>query len=160
MLDFASMRMLRDRRGAGIAEYALLLFLIVVIAAVTYRVMGQRVGRAGNKTNQEFQAQHAGNKSGGAGQGAPGDSAGGGAQPQGGAGGGAAGAGGGGGGGAASAQAAGAKPSDNSSGSAPSDEEEPVEQRKIPFWKIIGAVILVLFAVGGYLAFRKGNKAG
>ncbi len=155
--------MLRDRRGAGVAEYALLLFLIIVIAAVTYRVMGQRVGRAGNKTNQEFQAQHAGNKSGGAGQGAPGDSAGGaGAQQQGGAGGGGGGAaaGGGGGGSAASAQAGGAKPSDNSSGSAPSDEEEPVEQRKIPFWKIIGAVILVLFAIGGYLAFRKGNKAG
>ena len=46
--------LLRDRRGATMVEYALLLFLVLVVAAVVYREVGKKVRMAGDMTNQQF----------------------------------------------------------------------------------------------------------
>jgi len=151
--------MLRDRRGVGVAEYALMLFLVVAVVAVAFRYMGKSVKHAGNKTEEQFQANNAsgansaggansggasGANSGGAGGGAGGKAGGGG----GGGGGGTAGGGGGGGG---------AQSSTGPQGVGPGEEED---EQSTPLWKIIGGVFLVLFAVGGYFAFRKQSKGG
>jgi cobalamin biosynthesis Mg chelatase CobN len=144
--------MVCDRRGVGVAEYALLLFLVVAIAAGTYRFVGGRVKRAGNKTNQQF-AQGATSGGSGGQQAAGGaDQAGGAANA--GATGGGGGSGAGGGGGASQGAAGGGKAeTSGASGSADTDDVEAAQ--KTPLWKIIGAVFLVLFAVGGFFAFRK-----
>ena len=47
--------MLRDRRGVGVAEYALMLFLVIVMAAVVFRYLGKSEKHAGNKTEEQFQ---------------------------------------------------------------------------------------------------------
>lgn len=145
-----------DRRGVGVAEYALLLFLVIAIAAGTYRFLGGRVRHAGNKTNQQF-AQGAAGAGSGAQQGAGGaDTAGGTKSGGAGAAGGAGGAGGAaGGGGGANQGGAGSKPADTAGASGASDVDDAEVAQKTPLWKIIGAVFLVLFAVGGYFAFRK-----
>jgi len=153
--------MLRDRRGVGVAEYALMLFLVVAVVAVAFRYMGKSVKHAGNKTEEQFQGSGASgaNSAGGAnsgGGGAPAASGGGG----GGAGGKAAGGGGGGGGGGSAGGGSGgggAQSSTGPQGVAPGDEDE---EQSTPLWKIIGGVFLVLFAVGGYFAFRKQGKGG
>ena len=46
--------MWRDRRGAGIAEYALLLLIIVIVGAVAFKFIGGGVKHAGNKTDEQF----------------------------------------------------------------------------------------------------------
>jgi len=153
--------MLRDRRGVGVAEYALMLFLIIAMVAVAFRYMGKSVKHAGNKTEEQFQGGGAGGgansaggaNSGGAAGGANANNAGGSGGKAGGAGGGGGGsaAGGGGGGGG------GANASSGPQGIAPGEEEE---EQSTPLWKIIGGVFLVLFAIGGYFAFRKQNKGG
>jgi len=150
-------RMVRDRRGVGVAEYALLLFLIVAIAAGTYRFVGNRVKHAGNKTNQQFAAGGAGSGGSGGQQGTGAGGAGGSDQGKSegqGGGGGSAGGSGGGGGGGGSAQGGGGKGADTTKGGG-DDVEQSEELQKTPLWKIIGAVFLVLFAVGGYFAFKK-----
>ena len=154
--------MLRDRRGVGVAEYALMLFLVVAVVAVAFRYMGKSVKHAGNKTEEQFQGNNASgaNSAGGASSagGAGGASSGGGA---GGAGGNAAGGGGGGGGGGSAAGGGGgggnAQSSTGPQAVVPGEEEE---ERSTPLWKIIGGVFLVLFAIGGYFAFRKQSKSG
>ena len=151
--------MLRDRRGVGVAEYALLLFLVVALAAVVFRYMGKNVKHAGNKTEEQFQTNNASgaNSAGGAASGGAGgtSTAGGGAGGGGGktgSGGGGSGTAGGGGGGGGQAQS-----TTNSGGGAAGDEEP---EQSTPLWKIIGGVFLVLFAIGGYFAFRKQSKSG
>ena len=48
-------RFVRDRRGATMVEYAILLFLILVIAAVVYKSVGKSVSTAGTSAAQQFQ---------------------------------------------------------------------------------------------------------
>lgn len=48
-------RLLRDTRGATMVEYAILLFLILVVAAVVYRQVGKDVRMSGDKTTAQFQ---------------------------------------------------------------------------------------------------------
>jgi hypothetical protein len=151
--------MLRDRRGVGVAEYALLLFLMVVLAAVVFRYMGKNVKHAGNKTEEQFQANNnsgGANSAGGASSGGAGgpSTAGGGA---GGSGGSSGGAGGGGGGGASGGGGGNAQ---SSTGAGGGGGDEVAEEQSTPLWKIIGGVFLVLFAIGGYFAFRKQSKSG
>jgi Flp pilus assembly pilin Flp len=165
----------RDRRGAGIAEYALLLLIILIIGALVFKFVGSGVKHAGNKTNEQFAG------GGGAGESSQGAGAGGGSagdkgrsgdkksgdksagqnqegtsgQGAGQSGGATAGGGGAGGGGG------GAQASQNQTGGGGSaDDEQPGEERKTPFWKIIGGVFVLLFAIGGYFAFRKTKSAG
>ncbi len=155
-------RVLRDRRGLGVAEYALMLFLVIVIAAVGFRFIGKSVKHAGNKTEEQFQGgsggsgqQAAGGNSAGGSGGSGKTAANGTAAGTGGAGG-AGTAGGSGGGGSAGA---GGKTTDNAvtGGGAGAEEED---EQKTPLWKIIGGVFVVLFAIGGYFAFRKQSKGG
>jgi Flp pilus assembly pilin Flp len=47
-------KLLADRRGATMVEYALLLFLVLVTAAVVYRQVGKNVRMAGDMTAQQF----------------------------------------------------------------------------------------------------------
>src|SRR5947209_13145867 len=148
--------MLRDRRGLGVAEYALMLFLVIVIAAVAYRFIGKSVKHAGNKTEEQFQGGGSGgaggktaggsNSSGGAGTaGAGGTGGSGGAQGSGGSGGSAGGGGGGGGSGGGSATSS----TSGGGGGGGGDEDE----HSTPLWKIIGGVFVLLFGIGGYFAF-------
>ncbi len=159
--------LLRDRRGVGVAEYALLLFIMIAGVAIAYRFIGKSVKHAGNRTEEQFQ----GGGGGGAGNG-PGNktatnaNSAGGTQTAGAAGtsggsgdttGGSGGSGGGSGGangGAGSGKTASADTPGNGGG----DEAE--EERSTPLWKIIGGVFVLLFAVGGYFAFRKQSKGG
>ncbi len=153
--------MLRDRRGVGVAEYALLLFLMAVLAAVVFRYMGKNVKHAGNKTEEQFQANNnsgGANSAGGAASGGAGgtSTAGGGA----GGGGGQSGGGSGGGGGGASGGGGGGGNAQSSTGSGGGAGDEGQEEQSTPLWKIMGGVFLVLFAIGGYFAFRKQSKSG
>ena len=163
--------LLRDRRGLGVAEYALMLFLVIVIAAVGFRFIGKSVKHAGNKTEEQFQGSGSGGSgqqanaagAGSAGGKGGGNTAAGGTAGGGGGGGtgGTSGAGGGSGGGGGGGSAGGggkATPDNASSGSGGAAEEE--EEQKTPLWKIIGGVFVMLFAVGGYFAFRKQSKGG
>jgi Flp pilus assembly pilin Flp len=154
--------MLRDRRGVGVAEYALLLFLMAVLAAVAFRYMGKNVKHAGNKTEEQFQANNnsgGANSAGGASSGGAGGptAAGGGA---GGGGNGQSGGGSGGGGGGASGGGGGGGNAQSSTGSGGGAGDEGQEEQSTPLWKIMGGVFLVLFAIGGYFAFRKQSKSG
>ena len=45
-----STQLLRDTRGATMVEYAILLFLILVVAAAVYRQVGKNVRMSGDKT--------------------------------------------------------------------------------------------------------------
>jgi hypothetical protein len=153
--------MLRDRRGVGIAEYALMLFLVVALAAVVFRYMGKSVKHAGNKTEEQFQTSNAGgaNSAGGASS-AGGGTAGGGGPAAAGGGGGKSGGGGGGGGGGASGGSGGGGGNSSSTSGGPNGVGEEEEAQSTPLWKIIGGVFVVLFAIGGYFAFRKQSKGG
>lgn len=153
---------LADRRGVGVAEYALLLFIVIAGVAIAYRFIGKSVKHAGNKTEEQFQGGGQGgsnnnktasnaNSAGGTSTSTAGGTAAGG--------GGGASGGGAGGGGAASANAGGGKTaSSDTPGGASGEEEE--DTRSTPLWKIIGGVFLLLFAIGGYFAFRKQSKGG
>ena len=48
-------RLLSDTRGATMVEYAILLFLVLVVAATVYRQVGKNVRMAGDKTTAAFQ---------------------------------------------------------------------------------------------------------
>ena len=153
--------MLRDRRGVGVAEYALMLFLVVAVVAVAFRYMGKSVKHAGNKTEEQFQANNASgaNSAGGANSGgAAGANSGGAGGGAGGQGGGA--GGGGGGGGAAGGGGSGGGGAQSTTGPQAGVPGEDGEEQSTPLWKIIGGVFLVLFAIGGYFAFRKQSKGG
>jgi len=153
--------MLRDRRGVGVAEYALMLFLVVLMAAVVFRYMGKNVKHAGNKTEEQFQANNSGgaNSAGGASSGGAGGTAGAGGGA-GGGGGKSGGGGGGGGGGAAGGGGGGGNNAQSTTGPTAVAPGEEDEEQSTPLWKIIGGVFLVLFAIGGYFAFRKQSKGG
>jgi len=47
-------KLIQDKRGATMVEYAILLFLILVIAAVVYKNVGSSVKMAGSQTAQQF----------------------------------------------------------------------------------------------------------
>ncbi len=47
-------RLVRDRRGATMVEYAILLFLVLVVAAAVYRSVGKKVRESGDMTAQQF----------------------------------------------------------------------------------------------------------
>jgi len=149
--------LLRDRRGLGVAEYALMLFLVVLIGAVAFRFIGKSVTKAGTRTGEQFQAGNSNDKnaSGANSAGAGGANSAGGANDQANAGGGAGGA-----GGAGSANAGRGSPNAKEGPANASAEEEDNGERQIPIWKIMAGVFVVLFAVGGYFAFRKQRKGG
>lgn len=153
-------RGVKDRRGAGIAEYALLLFIVLVVGAVTFKFLGGRVKHAGGKTEEQFAAQgggKGGNGKGGGGSGqGQGDQSGQGAGDNNGQGG--SGGGGGGGGSAGGGGGGGANGQNAPDPHAVDDTEE--QGRGIPLWKIIGGVFVILFAIGGYFAFRKQKSSG
>lgn len=44
-----------DRRGTTMVEYAMLLFLVLVIAAAVFRVVGKDTRQAGDMTAAQFQ---------------------------------------------------------------------------------------------------------
>ena len=46
--------LVRDHRGATMVEYAILLFLVLVIAAVVFRVLGKDVRKSGDMTSAQF----------------------------------------------------------------------------------------------------------
>lgn len=166
-------------RGATKVEYAILLFLLVVVAAIVFKIVGNKVGHAGSETVQRFDgkggegdkgggAGGAGGKAGGgkagtAGSAAGAGSAGGGTGDQaggqvagngagGGAGGaGASGGGGGGGGGGAGNQGQGSVETN--------DAKAEDEGGRFPLMKILAAVFVVLFAAAAFFAFRKGKAS-
>ncbi|HEY1959570.1 MAG TPA: hypothetical protein VGH28_28365 [Polyangiaceae bacterium] len=158
-------RLARDKRGAGVAEYALLLFLVVAAVGLTFRYMGKNVKRAGDKTEEQFQGGSGGQSGGKSAQGAAGAGSAGGADTTGAAGTAAGAAGGagnttaaGGAGGGAGGGAAGSKTSHRGPSGAAADETP--DDEGTPIWKIIGAVVVLLFCVAGYFAFRKQKGSG
>lgn len=48
-------KLLRDTRGATMVEYAVLLFMIIVVAAAVYRQVGKNVRMSGDKATAAFQ---------------------------------------------------------------------------------------------------------
>ena len=48
-------RLLRDTRGATMVEYAVLLFMILIVATAVYRQVGKQVRMSGDKTTAAFQ---------------------------------------------------------------------------------------------------------
>lgn len=47
-------KLIQDKKGATMVEYAILLFLILVIAAVVYKNVGQSVSGAGTSAANQF----------------------------------------------------------------------------------------------------------
>ena len=47
-------KLLKDNKGATMVEYAILLFLVLVVAAVVYKAVGMKVKDAGNQTAAQF----------------------------------------------------------------------------------------------------------
>jgi|SwirhirootsSR2_FD_contig_91_848639_length_479_multi_3_in_0_out_0_2 Flp pilus assembly pilin Flp len=47
--------LLKDNKGATMVEYAILLFLILVLAAAIYKQVGQKVQASGQSTQAAFQ---------------------------------------------------------------------------------------------------------
>ena len=45
---------IKDKRGATMVEYAILLFLVLVVAAAVYRSVGKKVRESGDMTAQQF----------------------------------------------------------------------------------------------------------
>jgi Flp pilus assembly pilin Flp len=54
MRTHRSRKLLADQRGATMVEYALLLFVILVVASAVYRSVGKKVRMAGDMTAQQF----------------------------------------------------------------------------------------------------------
>ncbi len=46
--------LVKDKRGATMVEYAILLFLILVIASVVYKQVGSKVSGAGQSAAAQF----------------------------------------------------------------------------------------------------------
>ncbi len=166
----------RSLRGATKVEYAILLFLLLILAAIVFKVVGSKVGHAGNETVQRFDGKGGdgkggdgkggdgkGGKAGAAGSAGGAASAGGTTGPQvvaangggaGGAGGGAggnAGSGGGGSGGGGGGTGAG-------NGSVETNDA-PAEEggSHFPLMKILAGLFVTLFAAAAFFAFRKGK---
>jgi Flp pilus assembly pilin Flp len=147
-------------RGASSVEYAILLFLLIVVAVVVFKVVGSRVGHSASETVQRFDGKGGeGDKGGGAGgKGDKGGKAGaagsaGAAASAGGAGGAGgngdpAGGGGGGGGG-----------NGNPASVETNDARAEEESHAFPIMKILAAVFVVLFAAAAFFAFRKGKAS-
>ena len=51
---FRFRKLVRDQRGATMVEYAILLFLVLVVAAAVYRSVGKKVRQSGDMTAQQF----------------------------------------------------------------------------------------------------------
>ncbi len=47
-------RLVRDKRGATMVEYAILLFLVLVVASAVYRQVGKNVRKSGDMTAAQF----------------------------------------------------------------------------------------------------------
>jgi Flp pilus assembly pilin Flp len=47
-------QLIKDKRGATMVEYAILLFLILVIAAVVYKSVGKSASMAGTSAANQF----------------------------------------------------------------------------------------------------------
>src|SRR5947209_5598510 len=47
-------KLVRDQRGATMVEYAVLLFLVLVVAAAVYQSVGKKARQAGDMTAQQF----------------------------------------------------------------------------------------------------------
>ena len=47
-------KLVGDQRGATMVEYAILLFLVLVVAAAVYRSVGKKVRESGDMTAQQF----------------------------------------------------------------------------------------------------------
>lgn len=47
-------KLIKDKKGATMVEYAILLFLILVIAAVVYKKVGSSVSTAGTSAANQF----------------------------------------------------------------------------------------------------------
>jgi Flp pilus assembly pilin Flp len=47
-------RLVRDQRGATMVEYAILLFLVLVVAGAVFRSVGRKVRQSGDMTAQQF----------------------------------------------------------------------------------------------------------
>lgn len=58
-------RALGDRRGASIAEYALLLVAVLLVSAGAYRILGPKLGLTTEKAGAEIAGGHAGGSAGG-----------------------------------------------------------------------------------------------
>jgi Flp pilus assembly pilin Flp len=54
----ASSRLLRDDRGATITEYAIILFLVAVVAATGFRFLGDKLSNGMNKAGGHLAAQN------------------------------------------------------------------------------------------------------
>lgn len=156
-------RLARDKRGVGVAEYALLLFLIVAVVGISFKYMGRNVKHAGDKTEEQFAGGGGQSGKGGQGGAAGADSAGGASTA--GAAGTAAGAGGAG-NNAAAANGAGGKGASaggkaSHTGAAGGGGDDTADEADgTPIWKIVGGVIVGLFLVAGYFAFRKQKGSG
>jgi len=155
--------MIRDRRGVGVAEYALLLFLVIAVAGLTFKYLGRSVKHAGNKTEEQFQGSGNSNNPNGAtaknDKTAPGANSAGGAGSAGAGGGGTTAGAGGAGGAGKSGGAGGGGGVRAGQGNGP-DDAPGDDDRTTPLWKIIGGVFVVLFCIGGYFAFRKQKSSG
>ncbi len=164
--------MFRDRRGAGMTEYAIILFVILVLAAVVFKLVGGRVKGAGSATTSQFGGAAAGDNGAGGGAGAGGATAGGkddkskgdkqgdqtgasgdqgqtGDQTQGQTAGGGA---------AAHGSRPGTGTGATGDGAGPSEPEE--EEHQYPIMKILAGVLVTFFAIAAYFVFRKGKKGG
>ena len=47
-------KLIKDTKGATMVEYAILLFLILVVAAVVYKTIGTKVKDAGEMRQHQF----------------------------------------------------------------------------------------------------------
>ncbi len=48
-------KLVKDRRGATMVEYAILLFLVLVTASAVYKTVGKKTRQAGDMTTAQFQ---------------------------------------------------------------------------------------------------------
>ncbi len=130
-----------------------------MVGALAFKFIGGNVKHAGSKTNEQFAGGGEADKSKGPSEtkgkadkdkGKSGDKSASGGGTEGTQAGGASG------GGSGGAQAA----QNDTSGASSGGDEQAQEQRKTPLWKILGGVFVLLFAIGGYFAFRKTKSAG
>jgi len=56
MIKAKASQLLKDKKGATMVEYAILLFLILVIAAAVYNTLGKSVCAAGQSATNQFQS--------------------------------------------------------------------------------------------------------
>ena len=49
-------KLLKDKKGATMVEYAILLFLILVVAYLAFKSLGSSVSSATQQANQSFQS--------------------------------------------------------------------------------------------------------